>query len=279
LTPIRSLLRTTIFVALLVATCVDGHFRKLFLGLRPGPAGAVWVHAWCRRIVRTLGIPVTVEGPLPVVSGRGLAVVCNHLSYLDILIFSAVTPFVMVAKSEIRGWPLLGWITAQAGTVYVQRADVKGGQTQTHAQVNAAMREAFQSGLPVLFFPEGTTTDGSEVLPFRRGLYHSVLAGDVPITVAALSYALDEPKPGATVGNDVCFWGDMYFAPHLFRCLGLYGVSAAIRFDNTHVPGDDRFALSINSRQHIVDLYTELLETQHANHPHFTTETERIATA
>lgn len=280
MTPVRSLLRSTLFLALLVATCIDGQIRKRLFGLRPGPAGAVWVHRWCRRIVRMMGMAVTVDGPLPIVSGHGLAVVSNHLSYLDILIYSATTPFVMVAKSEIRGWPLLGWITAQAGTVYVQRADVKGGQTQTHAQVNAAMREAYRSGLPVLFFPEGTTTDASEVLPFRRGLYHSILAGDIPMNTAALAYTLDEPDPGSTVANDVCFWGDMLFAPHLFRCLGLRGLRANIRFDTTRVAGEDRFALAINSRQHVVELYEGLLKKQYAEQPLFSTaETEHTATA
>ena len=117
----------------------------------------------------------------------GGAVVSNHLSYLDILLYSSVQPFVMVAKTEVRGWPLLGWLTAQAGTVYVER----GGGPKTYPAVNAAMAEAYRSGLPVLFFPEGTTTDGAEVLPFRRGLFHSVLNGGVALRTAALRYSLD----------------------------------------------------------------------------------------
>jgi 1-acyl-sn-glycerol-3-phosphate acyltransferase len=277
---LRSIVRTVLFVALLLATCIDGHIRKVFFGMRPGPEGAVWVHRWCRRIVRAMGIVCEFEGRPPAVSGHALAVVSNHLSYLDILIYSAITPFVMVAKSEIRGWPLLGWITAQAGTVYVQRSDVKGGKTQTHAQVNAAMAEAYRSGLPVLFFPEGTTTDGSEVLPFRRGLYHSILADDVPIQTAALAYFLDQPNPGATVANEVCFWGDMVFGPHLLRCLGLRGLRASIRFDAARVPGEDRFALAIHSRETILALYTTLLTARTAEHPAFaTSDHESIATA
>jgi len=88
-------------------------------------------------------------------------------------------------------------MTAQAGTVYVQRADVKGGKTQTHAEVNAMMAEAFAGGLPVMFFPEGTTTDGGEILAFRRGLYHSVINGGVPMKTAAVSYSLE----GGTAGR------------------------------------------------------------------------------
>ena len=153
----------------------------------------------------------------------GGAVVSNHLSYLDILLYSSVQPFVMVAKTEVRGWPLLGWLTAQAGTVYVQR----GGGPKTYPGVNAAMAEAYRSGLPVLFFPEGTTTDGAGVLPFRRGLFHSVLDNGVSLRTAALRYSLetDAANGGATVGEDVCWWGEMGFTPHLFRLLGLRGLS------------------------------------------------------
>jgi 1-acyl-sn-glycerol-3-phosphate acyltransferase len=161
-----------------------------------------------------------------------------------------------VAKSEVRDWPLIGWITAQAGTVYVQRADCKGGRTQTHAEVNALMAEAFRSGLPVLFFPEGTTTDGSEVLPFRRGLFNSVVYGGVPVYGAAVAYALDEA--GADAATDVCYWGDMEFVPHLFGCLGLRGIQACVRLSEERVDGIDRFALAENARAGLEALYAGL---------------------
>jgi 1-acyl-sn-glycerol-3-phosphate acyltransferase len=245
-------------VALLVAAVVDGQTRKMLFGMRPGPAGAVWVSGWCQRIVRALGIVCAIDGPLPEVGEGGLAVVSNHLSYLDILVYSAVRPFVMVSKTEVRSWPLLGWITAQAGTVYVERADVKGGKTQTHSEVNALMAEAFRSGLPVLFFPEGTTTDGETVLPFRRGLFNAVVYGEVPVRAAAMAYALDEANDGASVANDVCYWGDMVFGPHLFKALGLRGLRVQVSFGDAAIGGEDRFALALNSRDTVVAMYEEL---------------------
>jgi len=254
----RSIYRSVVFVALLLAAVVDGQLRKLFFGMRVGPAGAVWVSAWCRRIMRAMGVVCVVDGPLPEADERGLAVVSNHLSYLDILVYSAVRPFVMVSKKEVGGWPLLGWITAQAGTIYVERADVKGGQRQTHAEVNAMMAEAFRSGLPVLFYPEGTTTDGSTVLPFRRGLFNSVVDGDVPVRAAAIAYTLDAVNKGATVGEDICFVGDAAFGPHLFRALGLRGVRVHVRFGAEAVAGEDRFALALNARDAVVERYEEL---------------------
>ncbi len=256
----RSVWRTVILVSLLLAACLDGHYSKRFCGMRVGPDGAIWVSGWCRRIVRALGIRLTVEGPLPEAGGAGLAVVSNHLSYLDVLVYSALRPFVMVSKTEVRGWPLLGWITAQAGTVYVERADVKGGQKQSRDEVNQLMAEAFRSGLPVLFFPEGTTTDGSEILPFRRGLFNSVVDNGVALKVAALAFSFDEPNPGKTVGEHVSFTGDAVFGPHLFECLGLRGLHVSVRFGEGAVTGTDRFGLAEAARDRVVALHDALVQ-------------------
>lgn len=214
--------------------------------------GATRVHRCCRRIVRALGIEWSIEGELP----QDGAVISNHLSYLDILVFAAVQPFVMVAKSEVRRWPLIGWMTARAGTVFV----VRGGGPATYPAVNRAMAEAYRSGLPVLFFPEGTTTDGSEVLPFRRGLFHSVLNEGAALRPAALSYALDEQdcERGATVANDVCWWGDALLAPHLFQFAGMKGARAKIRFGEAINERLDRFELSAHARDRVTRMVAEL---------------------
>jgi 1-acyl-sn-glycerol-3-phosphate acyltransferase len=164
----------------------------------------------------------------------------------------------MVAKTEVRGWPLLGWLTAQAGTVYVQR----GGGPRTYPAVNAAMAEAYRSGLPVLFFPEGTTTDGAGVLPFRRGLFHSVLNNRVSLRTAALRYSLDSCRVNgeATVGEDVCWWGEMGFTSHIFGLLGLRGLKVQIRFGEEVVERADRFVLSETAQARVVEMYDGLGE-------------------
>lgn len=244
----REMLRSGLFVLLLVAAVVDCRVRRP----RVGAEGAIWIHGWCRRIVGAMGFRCSVEGELPM----GGAVVSNHLSYLDILMYSATRPFVMVAKTEVRGWPLLGWLTAQAGTVYVER----GGGPKTYAGVNAAMEEAYCSGLPVLFFPEGTTTDGNGVLPFRRGLFHSVLSNGVSLRTAAVRYSLDDDvaNGGATVAEDVCWWGEMMFGPHMVRLLGLRGLQAQIRFGDEVLERSDRFILSERAQGAVAQMYEEL---------------------
>jgi lyso-ornithine lipid O-acyltransferase len=244
-------------LALLLLATLDGKLRHALGLVHDGPEGAVWVHRWCRRIVRSLGLVCEVDGSLPgalAAKGDGFeAVVCNHLSYLDILLMSSVQPFVMVAKTEVKAWPLFGWLTAQSGTVYVER----GGKPETYPVVNAAMAEAYRSGLPVLFFPEGTTTDGqSGVLPFRRGLFHSVLKDAVQVRTAAIRY---EVGTGGTVADDVCWWGDAEFVPHLVRFLGLSGVRASVRFGEV-VRGADRFELAERTQVSVAEMYEDLGE-------------------
>ena len=246
---LRSAWRLLKLIALLFSMAVDLLTRPS----RDIVDGAERIHRHCRRIVHALGVDWRVLGNLPDTG----AVVSNHLSYIDILLFSAVRPFVMVAKAEVRRWPVIGWITAQAGTVYV----VRGGGPPTWPGVNRAMAEAYRSGLPVLFFPEGTTTDGAEVLPFRRGLFHSVLNEGVALRPAAISYTLDEldRRDGATVANDVCWWGDALLAPHLFRLTGLRGrICAEVQFGEAVMNRRDRFELSETARDHVAQMFDEL---------------------
>jgi lyso-ornithine lipid O-acyltransferase len=261
----RSVVRCFLFISLLSAAAVDCMIRRP----RVGAQGAVWIHGWCSFIVRVLGFRYEVEGQTPT---HG-AVVSNHLSYLDILLYSALQPFVMVAKKEVLSWPLLGWLTARAGTVYVER----GGGPATYPAVNAAMAEAYRSGLPVLFFPEGTTTDGEGVLPFRRGLFHSVLNNAVSLRTSAVRYSLDSHRINGegTVERDVCWWGDMTFGPHLFRLLGLRGVRAQIRFGDEVLQRSDRFVLSETAQAKVAAMY-QGLETEAAVRSEAVSESEFV---
>jgi 1-acyl-sn-glycerol-3-phosphate acyltransferase len=196
-------------------------------------------HRFCSRVVRALGIEWRADGSV-IASG---AVVANHLSYLDILLFAAAHPFVMVAKSDVAEWPLIGWITRNLGAVFV----VRGGGPATYPAVNRAMAEAFRSGYPVLFFPEGTTTDGSYLLPFRRGLLHSVLNEEVPLQAAAVQYS--SPK--------ACWWGDDTLLPHLVELACMNRLQAELRFGAVVEARRDRFELAENARR----VVGEILET------------------
>lgn len=184
-------------------------------------ARADWLHRFAAAALYGLGIKVEVTGRFP---ERG-AVISNHLGYLDIVVFAALHPCVFVSKAELATYPVLGWMTTMAGTVYVAR-----GHGGSALKARAGLEAAFQADLPVVFFPEGTTTNGNGMLKFHSGLLSQVRSAMAPITAAHICYHLDEKNGDATVGDDVCYWGEATLVPHIFRLLGLKGIRAEVRF-------------------------------------------------
>ena len=183
---------------------------------------ADWLHRFCARAMRGMGIEMSVVGKFP----EHGALISNHLSYLDIVVYAALHACVFVSKEEIRGWPVVGWMTTMSGTVYVARGH--GGSAM---KAREGMQAALDAGLPVVFFPEGTTTNGSELLKFHSGLLGQVMGGGAPVAAAYLRYELGPGnEPGVTIADDVCYWGDRSMVAHVFKFLGLRGVRAEVRF-------------------------------------------------
>lgn len=187
--------------------------------------------------MRGLGVKLTVEGSFP---ARG-AVISNHLSYVDIVAFAAMRACVFCSKAEIADWPVLGWMTTMAGTVYVERG--RGGSA---LKAKGGMQAAADAGLPVVFFPEGTTTNGEGMLAFHSGLLAQAMTVEEPITAAFVSYRFDQDNgPGISIADDVCFWGDTPMLRHIFRFMGLKGVHCTVRF----APQPVRFSSDVLPRK------------------------------
>jgi lyso-ornithine lipid O-acyltransferase len=145
---------------------------------------------------------------------------------VDIVVFAALHPCVFVSKAEIAAWPVVGWMTTMSGTVYVARGH--GGSAM---KARRGMQDTMDAGLPVVFFPEGTTTNGSQLLKFHSGLLAQAMLGGGPVTAAHMRYRLGaENGPGVSVADDVCYWGDRNMLAHIFKFLGLRGVRAEVRF-------------------------------------------------
>ncbi|HVO29306.1 MAG TPA: lysophospholipid acyltransferase family protein, partial [bacterium] len=174
-------------------------------------ARAYALHRLCGRLCRAQGIRVIPSGALP--SGP-VILVSNHQSYLDPIVLGALTPCAPIAKREIRGWPVMGEIMESMGTIFVDRASAASG-----AAVLATAQETLSRGVPVLCFPEGTTTDGTKLLPFRRGIFGVALATGVPVVPIAIEYD----------GPDIAWYGDMLFAPHYLKLAARREVLARIR--------------------------------------------------
>lgn len=182
---------------------------------------AEWLHSFAARLIRAMGITIRVEGRFPERGG----LISNHMGYLDIMTVAALHPVVFVSALELSQVPLLGWMTTMAGTVYVERG--RGGSA---ARASTGIQSAADEGLPIAFFPEGTTTDGSSVLPFRSGLIAQMLEARQPITAACVHYRLlKDNGPGVTLQHDVAYTGDdVTLFPHIFHLISVRGIEVSL---------------------------------------------------
>jgi 1-acyl-sn-glycerol-3-phosphate acyltransferase len=192
---------------------------------------ALWIQASAKHMLKSLGIRSVVEGTPPT---HGL-VVSNHLSYLDIVIFSAAMPCFFVAKIEVGGWPFFGKAGRAGGTIFVDRSSLASAQS-----VAEQMKERLQLPIPipVLLFPEGTSTDGSEVNRFHSRLIDPATSLGVPITTACVRYLL----PPGMEERELCWYGDETFVDHLWKVLGVTGYVADLQFGQPRIYTDRRVA-------------------------------------
>nr|WP_170548884.1 lysophospholipid acyltransferase family protein [Ruegeria atlantica] len=165
----------------------------------------------CRNAFRILGIRFRTSGEL--MQQRG-AVVANHTSWLDIFALNARKRVYFVSKAEVAKWPGIGWLARATGTVFIER-DRKNAREQTRI-----FETRLKAGHKLLFFPEGTSTDGQRVLPFKTTLFAAFFADELRdfMYVQPVSVVYHAPKgqPYRFYG----WWGDMDFAPHLLKTLG-----------------------------------------------------------
>ncbi len=204
-------------------------------------ARGVWLHHWSRFACRVLGIRVTMRGSKP---SSGL-LVSNHLSYIDIVVLSSIQPCVFVAKRDVATWPLFGWLARAAGTIFVDRER----RFSTRKAVDV-VREAMGTGSVVVLFPEGTSSDGSMVLPFKSALLQSAVQLGSPITAASIDYDIDD----GSVSDEVCYWRDMTLVPHLLNLFLKREIRASYSFSLAKVRAGNRKEIARELRDEIVSI-------------------------
>lgn len=197
---------------------------------------------------------VSASGSLP---DSGL-IVSNHLSYLDILFYAAVMPCIFVSKSEVLSWPVFGLLARCGGTIFVRR-----DRAASVDDVSSRMREALAAGIPIVLFPEGTSTDGSKVLPFFTALFEPAVQLGAPISSAAIAYTLDN-----AIEADLCYYGDITFFPHLLNTMGRRGIHGRIQiedggdtFENRKVAARQTWERVVSARRTLAQTHS-LVQTQ-----------------
>ena len=205
------------------------------------------LQGWCGRSLASIDVQVKVEGIPPT---NGL-LVSNHLSYLDIAVYSSVTPCAFVSKSEVARWAIFGRFAQDAGTIFVQRGN--------HASSRRAawqIVENLRAGLAVVLFPEGTTTDGSRVLRFHSTMLQGAIDAGVTVTPCAVSYAVSGGSE-----KEIAWWGDMTLPLHIWKLLGQRRVIARVIYGEPLPATGTRRVLTGQARDKVVALREELLQT------------------
>ncbi|MGA9586025.1 MAG: lysophospholipid acyltransferase family protein [Terracidiphilus sp.] len=150
----------------------------------------------------------------------------NHISYLDIAVYAAILPCTMVAKAEVGTWPLFGMMARASGALFVDRLSRLSALTLAEQ-----VAERLRGTLPVLFFPEGTSTDGRNVLRFHSRLFNPAVEAGAPVTAAAVRYVTEDGTPERAL----CWFGDALLMPHLWNALGGPDFFAEVHFGEPKV--------------------------------------------
>lgn len=186
------------------------------------------IRFWTRSVCGLIGLKIRCHGQPEV--GRPTLYVANHVSYLDILVLGSLLDAAFVAKAEVAGWPLIGWLAKLGRTLFVERRAIVA------AKQRDAIASRLAAGDSLVLFAEGTSSNGCGVLPFKSALFGSLHAADPngdrsvqPITLAYHHWSEQQPSEPTAYA----WYGDMTLLPHLWRILGLQGAEVDVHF---HLP-------------------------------------------
>lgn len=177
------------------------------------------IKAWSNRLLALCGVSVRFEYHRNTQSAPRALMVANHVSWLDIFVINSLYPTRFVAKSDIRSWPLIGWLCEKTGTIFISR-----GKLRDVRRIYQGLVTSLHAGEHVAFFPEGTTAPQGTLLPFHANLFEAAIEAGVPVQPYAVRY-LDrngQLHPAAD------FVGDMTFTQSMLAVLKAGGMTAEL---------------------------------------------------
>jgi 1-acyl-sn-glycerol-3-phosphate acyltransferase len=176
---------------------------------------------WSRQLLTILNVGIQIEGEQPTRGEGGCLIVANHISWLDIFVLKAIHPARFIAKSEVRGWPIIGWLCRRSGTIFIERA-----MRQDASMINQRVSLLLKQGACIGLFPEGTTTDGKQVGHFHSALIQPAIDAGVKVCPMALCYQNENRQPSATA----VFIGDTSLVQSIWRILRCQHLNALVVF-------------------------------------------------
>ena len=210
---------------------------------------ALAVGQWSRDMLKALGVALHSHGDVP--THGPVLMVCNHVTWLDILVLHASAHARFVSKSEVHHWPLIGPMAAAAGTLFIERASRRDAMRVVHQMV-----AALQAGDVLAVFPEGTTSDGLQLLPFHANLIQAAISANAPVLPAALRYV--DAHSGQT-SQAVSFVGDESLLASLWGTVCADGLQVRLAWGEPDWDaGRDRRAWAKDLQQQVQTLWLGL---------------------
>ncbi len=208
------------------------------------------VQVWAMQLLHIWGVDLEVRGR-PVMQGPAL-LVCNHISWLDILVIHATRHCRFVSKSELRDWPMLGTLATGGGTLYIERAQRKDAMRMVKD-----MAQSLKNGEVLAVFPEGTTGDGVGILPFHANLIQSAIDGDAPVQPMALQFIDSQTN---TLSMAARYIDDDTLLGSVWSTLNARHLKAIVNFGDLQTAnGRDRRVWAHDLRNVVMDLKAKCL--------------------
>lgn len=235
----------------LITSSMPFYFWARFQRYKSRRALAKLVSFHSKLALKLFGINVRYSG-VPSSKGRkGSLLVCNHLSYIDVLILSAIRPACFVTSVEMKETFFLGQLCEAGGCLYVERRNKENLNKEI-----LDITQALESGVDVVVFPEATSTNGEEVKRFKIPLFRAAINSGASIIPFAINYTAINNRPISHFNRDlVCWYGTMSFLPHLWALVNQSSVSVEVIQNRGINPSkeDGEGELSVLARSSILD--------------------------
>lgn len=249
-----SFLLATIFFYTLIMICLAGSI----FGVNYEKYRGYLLRTWGKTCCLILGAKINVKNSAP---EPPFLLISNHLSYIDVFVLFSQLRCLFVAKSDVKAWPLIGFLVRTCGILFVDR-----NKRRDVTRVNALISDNINDNQGIILFPEGTTSPGISLLPFKTSLLEYPASSNFPTHYVTITY---ESEPGAEPAyKTICWWDDTPFFVHFLSLLKLKGFRATLHFGEKPVCENDRKKLADQLHLEMNQQFKSVVKEQVFNHNH-----------